>query len=42
MLDVKLIFLYRLVFRKRFIALLALGLVVVIGLVCVRLSAFLG
>ena len=42
MLDVKLIFLYRLVFRKRFIALLALGLVVVIGLICVRLSAFLG
>jgi uncharacterized membrane protein YraQ (UPF0718 family) len=42
MMDVKLIFLYRLVFRKRFIALLALGLVVVIGLICVRLTAFLG
>lgn len=38
MLDVKLIFLYRLVFRPRFIALLALGLVLLIGLVCVRLS----
>lgn len=42
MLDVKLIFLYRLVFRKRFIAWLALGLVVVIGLICVRLSSLLG
>ena len=38
MLDVKLIFLYRLVFRPRFIAMLALGLVLLIGLVCVRLS----
>lgn len=42
MLDIKLIFLYRLVFRKRFIAFLALGLAVVIGLICVRLSALLG
>lgn len=41
MLDVKLIFLYRLVFRPRFIAGLALALVLIIGLVCVRLSAFL-
>lgn len=41
MLDVKLLFLYRLVFRPRFIAGLALALVLGIGLVCVRLSAFL-
>ena len=42
MLDLKLIFLYQLVFRKRFIALLAVGLVVVIGLICVRLSGIFG
>lgn len=41
MLDVKLLFLYRLLFRPRFIAALALALVLVIGLVCVRLSALL-
>lgn len=39
MLDVKLLFLYRLVFRPRFIAGLALALVLGIGLICVRLSA---
>ena len=42
MIDIKLIFLYQLVFRKRFIALLALGLFVIIGLICVRLTAFFG
>ncbi len=39
MLDVKLIFLYRLVFRPRFILALALGLFIAIGLICVRLSS---
>ena len=42
MIDVKLIFLYQLVFRKRFIAFLALGLVIVIGLIGVRLTAVFG
>jgi uncharacterized protein len=42
MIDVKLIFLYQLVFRKRFIVLLALGLFIFIGLICVRLTAFFG
>jgi uncharacterized membrane protein YraQ (UPF0718 family) len=42
MIDVKLIFLYQLVFRKRFIALLAIGLFLIIGLICVRLTAFYG
>ncbi len=42
MIDMKLIFLYQLVFRKRFIALLALGLFVIIGLICVRLTAIFG
>jgi uncharacterized membrane protein YraQ (UPF0718 family) len=42
MIDIKLIFLYQLVFRKRFIALLALGLFVIIGLICVRLTGFFG
>jgi uncharacterized membrane protein YraQ (UPF0718 family) len=36
--DLKLIFLYSLVFRRRFVALLGIGLFVVIWLVCVRLS----
>ncbi len=40
MLDVKLMFLYRLVFRARFIVLLSIGLILVIGIVCVRLTAF--
>ena len=38
MFDVKLMFLYSLVFRRRFIVWLALGLFVAIGLICVRLS----
>jgi uncharacterized membrane protein YraQ (UPF0718 family) len=42
MIDVKLIFLYQLVFRKRFIAAMAIGLFVIIGLICVRLTAFFG
>ncbi len=39
MVDLKLLFLYGLIFRRRFVAALALGLFVVIGLICVRLSA---
>jgi len=39
MLDFKLLFLYGAAFSKRFILLLALGLFVVIGLICWRLSA---
>ena len=42
MIDVKLIFLYQLVFRKRFIALLAVGLFLIIGLICVRLTGIFG
>ena len=36
--DVKLFFLYGLVFRRRFIVLLALGLFVSIALLCLRIS----
>jgi len=39
MLDFKLLFLYGAAFSKRFIILLALGLLVVIGLLCWRLSS---
>jgi uncharacterized membrane protein YraQ (UPF0718 family) len=39
MLDLKLLFLYGAAFSKRFIILLALGLFVVIGLMCWRLAA---
>lgn len=42
MIDIKLTFLYQLVFRKRFIACLALGLFLVIGLICVRLNVLFG
>ena len=38
MLDLKLLFLYGAAFSKRFIILLALGLFVVIGLLCWRLA----
>ncbi len=38
MVDIKLMFLYGLIFRRRFVVALALGLFVVIGLICVRLS----
>ena len=37
--DLKLIFLYSLVFRRRFVACLGIGLFILILLVCVRLSA---
>jgi uncharacterized membrane protein YraQ (UPF0718 family) len=36
--DLKLIFLYSLVFRRRFVLCLGIGLFVLIGLICVRLS----
>ncbi len=36
--DLKLIFLYSLVFRRRFVLALGIGLFVLIGLICVRLS----
>jgi uncharacterized protein len=38
MLDIKLLFLYSAVFKKRFVAGLAVGLFVLIALICVRLS----
>lgn len=38
MLDLKLVFIYSSVFKKRFVAGLAVGLFVVVGLICVRLS----
>lgn len=41
MMDFKLVFIYCAIFRKRFVAGLAVGLFVLIGLLCVRLS-FLG
>ena len=41
MVDIKLMFLYSLIFRRRFVVALALGLFVVIGLICVRLSSVL-
>ena len=37
MFDLKLLFIYSAVFRKRFIAGLAAGLFILIGLICVRL-----
>ena len=37
--DLKLVFLYSLVFRRRFVLLLGIGLFVLIGLICVKLSA---
>ena len=37
MFDLKLLFIYSAVFRKRFVAGLALGLFILIGLICVRL-----
>lgn len=41
MMDLKLVFLYSYVFRKRCVALLAVALFVLIGLMCWRLDAFL-
>lgn len=38
--DLKLIFLYSLVFRRRFVVLLGVGLFALIGLICLRLSAW--
>lgn len=38
MMDLKLVFIYSVVFRKRFVMGLALGLFVLIGLLCMRLS----
>jgi galactitol-specific phosphotransferase system IIC component len=40
MMDLKLLFLYSLVFRKRFTATLAVGLFVGIGLLCVHLARY--
>ena len=37
--DLKLMFLYSLVFKRRFVLVLGVGLFVVIGLICVKLSA---
>ena len=37
--DLKLVFLYTLVFRRRFVLALGVGLFVLIGLICVKLSA---
>lgn len=41
MFDLKLLLLYSLVFRRRFVVLLGVGLFVLIGLICVRLSVVL-
>jgi uncharacterized membrane protein YraQ (UPF0718 family) len=38
MIDLKLLFIYSAVFRKRFVLALAVGLFVIIGLICVRLQ----
>jgi hypothetical protein len=38
MMDLKLVFIYAAVFRRRFVFGLAVGLFVLIGLICVRLS----
>jgi hypothetical protein len=38
MMDLKLLFIYSAVFTKRFVLGLAIGLFVLIGLLCVRLS----
>ena len=38
MMDLKLLFIYSAVFKKRFVIGLAVGLFVLIGLICVRLS----
>ena len=37
--DLKLMFLYSLVFRRRFVLALGVGLFVLIALICIRLSA---
>ncbi|MFV1994348.1 MAG: permease, partial [Verrucomicrobiales bacterium] len=45
MMDVKLVFMYSSVFRKRFVVVLALGLFILVGLICVRwgvVGAFFG
>jgi uncharacterized membrane protein YraQ (UPF0718 family) len=39
-LDLKLIFLYSLVFQRRFVVMLGIGLFLVIGIICVRLSVW--
>jgi uncharacterized membrane protein YraQ (UPF0718 family) len=38
MIDLKLLFIYSAVFRRRFVLVLALGLFVLIGLICLRLQ----
>jgi len=38
MLDLKMLFMYSAVFKKRFVVGLAVGLFVLIGLICVRLT----
>ncbi len=40
MMDLKLVFIYSSVFKKRFVAILAIGLFVVVGLICLRLRHF--
>jgi uncharacterized membrane protein YraQ (UPF0718 family) len=42
MMDVKLIFMYSSVFRKRFVFVLAVGLFILIGLICVQWGAVRG
>ena len=39
MMDVKLIFMYSSVFRKRFVFVLAVGLFILVGVICVRWGA---
>lgn len=41
MIDIKLVLLYSMVFRKRFVLLTAIGLFILTGLICVRLHPFL-
>jgi uncharacterized membrane protein YraQ (UPF0718 family) len=42
MVDLKLIFIYSSVFRKRFVVGLVVGLFVLVGLVCIRLQVIFG
>ena len=41
MMDLKLAFIYSAIFTRRFVAALAIGLFVIIGLLCLRLSVIL-
>ena len=41
MMDLKLVFIYSAVFTPRFVATLAIGLFVIIGLLCLRLAVVL-